>query len=180
MWGAVVDEDDDGGQGEGAADDLDGQDAAQREPDGDAGGLVRRGEGGVDDGEVWRQGVGEREEAEAVAEAPQRPESGVDGRVDEELEADADDAEDGHGESDAAGRHAQSACEAERQSLSCVRRWGRVLRVEAGRGEMDEPEVIEGADVEGQHRVAEKGAEDVAGPDAGPWQLSSRFWCLGG
>ena len=29
-----------------------------------------------------------------------------------------------------------------------MRRWRRVLRVEAGRGKMDEPEVVEGADVE--------------------------------
>ena len=40
------------------------------------------GEGGVDDGEVRRQGVGEREEAEAVAEALQGSEPCVDGRVD--------------------------------------------------------------------------------------------------
>ncbi len=85
MRGAIVDEDDGSGEGERAADDLDQQNAAQREPDQEAGGLVWRGEGGVDDGEVWRQGVGEREEAEAVAEAHQGSEPGVDGRVDEEL-----------------------------------------------------------------------------------------------
>ena len=65
----------------------------------------------MDDGEVRGQSVGEGEEAEAVAEASQGAESGVDGGVDKELEAYADDAEDGHGESDAAGRHAQAACE---------------------------------------------------------------------
>ena len=54
MRGAVVDEDDGGGEGEGAADDLDRQDAAQGEPDRDAGGLVRWSEGGGDDGEVGR------------------------------------------------------------------------------------------------------------------------------
>ena len=59
----------------------------------------------MDDGEVGCQGVGEWEEAEAVAEAPQGSESCVDGRVDDELEAYADDAEDSHGESDAAGGH---------------------------------------------------------------------------
>ncbi len=146
--GAVVDEDDGSGEGERAAHDLDEQDAAEREPDREAGGLVRRGEGGVDDGEVRRQGVGEGEEAEAVAEALPGPEPGVDGRVGEELEAYADDAEDGHGESDAAGGHAEAAGEAEGQGLTRVRGWGRVLWVEAGRGEVDEPEIVEGADVE--------------------------------
>ena len=66
MRRAVVDEDDVGGQGEGPGEDLDGQDAAQREPDRDARGLGRWGEGGRDDGEVGRQTVGEREEAETV------------------------------------------------------------------------------------------------------------------
>lgn len=39
----------------------------------------------MDDGEVGRQGVGEREEAETVAKASQGPEPCVDGRVDEKL-----------------------------------------------------------------------------------------------
>ena len=30
----------------------------------------------------------------------------------------------------------------------CVRGWRRVLWIEAGCGEMDEPEIVEGADVE--------------------------------
>lgn len=141
---------------------------------------MRRGAGGVDDGEVRRQGVGEREEAEAVAEAAQRSESGVDGRVDEELEADADEAEGGHGEADAAGGHAQAAGEAEGGSLPGVGGRRRVRGIEAGGGEVDEPEVVEGADVEGHDRVAEKGAEDVSGPDSGQWQFPSGFRFLGG
>ncbi len=59
----------------------------------------------MDDGEVRRQDVGEREEAEAVAEASQGSESCVHGRVDEELESDANGPEDSHGEPDAARRH---------------------------------------------------------------------------
>lgn len=110
--------------------------------------MVRWGEGGGDNGEVWRQKVGEREEAEAVAQASPGSESGVDGRVNEELEGYAHDAEDGHGESDAAGGHPQSACEVEGQRLSSVGRWRRVLRIESGGGEMDEPDIVEGADVE--------------------------------
>lgn len=85
MGGAVVDEDDGGGEGESAADDLDEQDAAQGQPDQDAGGLVWWSEGGVDHGEVWCHGVGEGEEAKAVPEAFQGAESCVDGRVDEKL-----------------------------------------------------------------------------------------------
>lgn len=110
--------------------------------------MVRWSEGGGDNGEIWRQEVGEREEAKAVAQASQGAESRVDGRVDEELEGYAHDAEDGHGESDAARGHPQSACEVEGQRLSGVGRWRRVLRIEPGRGEMDEPEIVEGADVE--------------------------------
>lgn len=105
MRGAVVDKDDGGRECERSADDLDQQDAAQGEPDDNTRGLTRWGEGGVDDGEVGRQSVGEGEEAETVAEASQGAESGVDGRVDDKLEAYADDAEDGHGEANAARRH---------------------------------------------------------------------------
>lgn len=110
--------------------------------------MVRRGEGRGDDGEVRGEGVGEWEEAEAVAQASQGSEAGVDGRVDEELEGYAHDAEDGHGESDAAGGHPQSTCEVEWRRLSGVGRWRRVLGIERGRREMDEPEIVEGADVE--------------------------------
>ena len=39
----------------------------------------------MNDGEVWRQSVGEWEEAEAVSKAPQGSESCVDGRVDKKL-----------------------------------------------------------------------------------------------
>ncbi len=67
----------------------------------------------MDDGEVGRQGVGEREEAEAVAEAPQGSESRVHGRVDEELEGDANGPEDSHGEPDATRRHPETAGEVE-------------------------------------------------------------------
>lgn len=101
----------------------------------------------MDDGKVWRQSVGEGEEAEAIAKASQGPQSRVDGRVDEELQTYSNDAEDGHGEPDAAGRHPQSAREAKRQRLSRVGRWRRVLRIEAGRGKMDVPEIVEGANV---------------------------------
>lgn len=103
----------------------------------------------MDGGEVGRKGVGEGEEAEAVAEGFQGAEFGVDGRVDEELEADADEAEDGHCEADAAGGHAESAGEAEGEGLAGVGGWGGVGGIEGGGGEVDEPEVIEGADVEG-------------------------------
>ena len=61
-----------------------------------------------------------------------------------------------------------------------MRRWGWVVGIEAGRGEMDEPEVVEGADVEGENRVAEEGAEDISSPDAGQGKFSSWFRFLGG
>lgn len=38
--------------------------------------------------------------------------------------------------------------------------------IEARGGEVDEPEVVEGADVHGEEEVAEEGEEDVAGPDS--------------
>lgn len=40
---------------------------------------------------------------------------------------------------------------------------------------MDEPEIVEGAYVKSQNRMAEKGTEYVAGPDAGQREFPSRF-----
>lgn len=54
MRGAIVDEDDGGGEGKRPPDDLDAQDGAEGHPDHDAGGLVRWREGGRDEGEVGR------------------------------------------------------------------------------------------------------------------------------
>jgi len=39
-------------------------------------------------------------------------------------------------------------------------------RIVAGCGEEDEPEGVEGADMEGKEGVGEEGGEDVSGPDA--------------
>ena len=61
-----------------------------------------------------------------------------------------------------------------------MRRWGRILWVETGRGEVDEPKIVKGANMESQGEVAQKGAEDVAGPDAGQWQFPSWLRFLAG
>ena len=49
-------------------------------------------------------------------------------------------------------------------------------RVEAWGGEVDEPEVVEGADVHGEDEVAEEGEEDVASPDAVEGEFAFGFW----
>ena len=109
MRTAVVDEDGVRGQGEGAAEDLDEEHAAEGEPEEGTGGLCRRGGGGGHDGEVGGEEVREREEAQEGTIGAERAEEGVDARIDDQLERDADGAEDGHGEADGPGGHAETA-----------------------------------------------------------------------
>ena len=110
MRRAVVDEDSGVRDGESAGQDLDQQDASYGEPDEDAGGLGRGGGGGRDDGEVRGEGVGDREEAEAVAETAGGAQCCVDFGKYQELQGDADDTSHGHCEANATGWHAQAAC----------------------------------------------------------------------
>lgn len=159
---------------------MDEEHAAEGEPDEGTGSLGRRRGGGGDEREVRSEGVGDGEEEEGVAEGRYDAEPGVDAGVDEELEGDSYDAEDSHGETDAAGGHAETACEGEGEGLMGVGGGGGGGRVEAGGGEVDEPEVVEGADVHGEEEVAEEGAEDVGCPDAAEGEFAFWFWFGGG
>ena len=75
------------------------------------------------------------------------------------MEGQADGAEDGEGEADCAGGEGEAACEVEWEVRSHVRGGGGG----AGGGEEDEPEGVEGSQVEGEEAVAEEGGEDGAG-----------------
>ena len=52
--------------------------------------------------------------------------------------------------------------------------------VEAWGGEVDEPEIVKGADMHGEDEVAEEGVEDVGCPDAAESELAFGFWFRGG
>ena len=180
MRRAIINQDDGSRESERAGNDLDEEHAAEGEPDEGTGGLGRGRVGGGDEREVWGEGVGDGEEEEGVAEGGDGAEPGVDAGVDEELEGDSYDAEDGHGETDAAGGHAETACEGEGKGLMGVGGGGGGGGVEAWGGEVDEPEVAEGADVHGEDEVAEEGAEDVGGPDAAEREFAFGFRFGGG
>ena len=176
MWRGIVNKDDSSGEGESAGNDLDEENAAEEEPDEGAGRLSRGRSGGGDEGEVRSEGVGDGEEEEGVAEGGDGSEPGVDAGVDEELEGYSYEAEDCHCEADGAGGHAETACKGEGEGLMGVGGGGGEGRVEAWGGEVDEPEVVEDADVHGEDEVAEEGAEDVGGPDAVKGEFVFGFW----
>lgn len=81
------------------------------------------------------------------------------------MEGDADDSDDGHGETNCRGRHPEAAGKVERKDLRTVGGRFGSCRVEARGGEKDEPEVLECAVVEVEQAVCEKGAEHVSGPE---------------
>ena len=82
------------------------------------------------------------------------------------MESDAYEAEDGHGEADASGWHAETACEGEGEVLGCVCCGDGMGWVEARGREEYVPETVESPEVESQRGMTEEGEENVAGPDA--------------
>ena len=104
---------------------------------------------GGDDGEVGSQDVGDGEEAETVSETPHSSQPFVDPRVDEQLERYANDAQHSHCETYTTRWHAETACKAKGQCLMRMPGRLRVFRVEAWSGQVDEPKIVEGADVHG-------------------------------
>lgn len=86
-------------------------------------------------------------------------------RVDEQLQGYADDAEDGEGEADARGREGKAAGEVD-EAVGREAGRVRVRGVVARRGQVDEPQGVEAADVHGQEAVCAEGGDQVAGEDA--------------
>lgn len=132
MGRTVVDQDDACRQRERAPEDLDKKHTREGQPDEKAAGRRGWSSAAADDGQVGREAVSEREAEDAPAVASQRAESSVDARVDEELEGDSYGAQDGHGETDSTGWHAETTCERKGEVLRCVGRGKRMGRVEAG------------------------------------------------
>ena len=137
MRRAVVQQDDAGGEREGAGRDLEEEHDGDAGPDEDAGRLAL-GRGGGQEGEVGREEIGDREEGEEGAERAHQTEARGHGWVEHELEANADDAEDGHGEADRGRRECETAFEGEgRDGCGVVSAW---------RGEEGDPEGGEGTE----------------------------------
>lgn len=97
--------------------DLNEEHTSQRDPDREPGfgrwGRGRRGH----EGEVGHEDIGDGEAHQEDAPRFHGSESRVRDGVDEELHRDADDAENGHGETDGGGLHADAAGEAEWEAL---------------------------------------------------------------
>lgn len=147
---AVVDEDDGRGQREGARDDL--------QPDDDGEGGPDEPEWGArDQDEEGHEHVRERREGEEGAVASQRAQAELDARVEEDLQRQADDADQGRGEADARRRQPETAAEVEEAAAGAFGG--------ARRGQEDEGHGVEGAGVEGQEEVRRQGQEHVTRPD---------------
>ena len=163
MRAAIVDQDGSRGHGERLAEHMNEQHAEQARPDdratGGQRGQRRAGQGDEEGGEE----VGGREEQQADAVAHCGAEALRQRRVEQQLEDDADGADDAEHDADARGRQAQAAVEAQR-----VARDGDVVGVggRARRRQEDVPQVAERADVHGEHAAREERDENVAREDA--------------
>ena len=122
MRAAVVDEDGGGGQGEGAGEDLQGEDGGDAGPDPRAVGGRRRPRRRWQQRHVRRREVRHREERQRQPERPHRAQPRRQRRVKRQLQRYADRPEDGERYADARRRHRQAAGEVE---------WG-LLRVAWG------------------------------------------------
>ena len=113
---------------------------------------------GCEEGEVWGQEVGEREDEEGPLGAAEEAVAGVDARVDGELQEDTDDAEDAHREADCRRAEAQAAREVEGEGDGL----GFAGRARGG-GEEDGPERSEAAHLEVHEGDGGHDEEDIGG-----------------
>lgn len=176
VGGAVVEQDNAGRQGHGAGRGVQKQNHHDREPqrrrDGSGAILVLRlGQDRQERSEQVRHG----EDDQKVAEAAQGSQTGMHGRVHDDLQQHAQNTEDGGRVADSRSRHAQTACEPEEVSLGDSARLNsdssgldsrnsRRRESRAGRGQEQSPDVGEGAEVEIVEGLAEQGEDDVLGP----------------
>ena len=89
MWRAVINQDNGRWQRERASEDLHQEHARKGQPNEDAGRLRWRHGAAGDDGQVGCEAVSNGETEDTPPVAPQRAESGIDARVDEELKDDS-------------------------------------------------------------------------------------------
>ena len=190
----VVDEQDRARHGEGARADLQQQHERDAEPEraarrgvgvgvvvsaagGGGGSGSGRGHGADEQRQVRSEKVGDREDEEGPARAPEQAVAGVDARVEQDLQDDAEEAEDGHGEAEGRGREGQAAGEVEGEV-------GHVRGVAARRGQKDEPERGEAAHLEVEDGDGEEDKEDVGrredGADGGARWVGGGGWIAGG
>ena len=110
----------------------------------------------------------------------------MDGGVEEQLEERAEDAEEGAGEADLGGGHAEAASEAFGEGPAAVMLFVRRGGSGARGGQEEGQETGEGAEVEVEEGRRHEGEDHVAGPDAAEGELGSRSrlgtrgggWCV--
>lgn len=165
---AVVEQDDAGGQREGAGRDLQQEHPQDAEPDKGAArrgwGFGRRGQYG----EVRADEVGDGEEEEEPAEGADGAQAGLDGGVERDLEDHAYDAEERSGHANRGSRHTEATCEQQRKrpflelSLLIKLHRGVVSRCR----EKQRPDIRKGAKMEVVKSAGNECKDDIASPQS--------------